>query len=62
MNTKMMYFNVAVNFSRFGNSLHNNIIYIYHYCEQLSSDRPHTVTPSINTDLKGGSNMVNVVW
>ena len=32
------------------------------YCEQLSSDRPYTVTPSINTDLKGGSDMVNVVW
>ena len=32
------------------------------YCEQLSSDRPYTVTPTINTDLKGGSDMVNVVW
>ena len=32
------------------------------YCEQRSSDRPYTVTPSINTDLEGGSDMVNVVW
>ena len=37
-------FNVTVNFSRFRNSLHNNY---------TVNSRPYTVTPSINTDLKG---------
>ena len=29
---------------------------------QTDGEGPYTVTPSINTDLKRGSDMVNVVW